>query len=177
MEKRKRRVVNVTENYVRVVFSIIQMKAAAQHFETAVASHIACGSDMGDLGHGRKQFNEIMYSAEVALDLEVAEYLVTPLKSTKLPPHFYATADKATINRVTNQAVFACGVVNGNRRAIAVSASAVYAMSNREENEGRKIEISGAHANQLADLMYDDIKKTYGFSDELSLWIMARNIL
>ena len=40
-------------------------------------------------------------------------------------------------------------------------------MSNREDNEGRKIKIFGAHANLLADLMYDDIKKTYGFSDEL----------
>ena len=57
MEKRKRCGVNVTENIVSVAFSIIQMKTAAEHFETAVVSHIACGSDMDDLGHGRKQFN------------------------------------------------------------------------------------------------------------------------
>ena len=167
MDKRKQRGVNVTENIIRVAFGIIQMKTAAQHFETSIASHIAFGSDMGDLGHGRKQFSEIMSCAEVALDEETAKYLYK-FAIYKVASSFYATADKATVNRITNQAVLVCCMVNGRRKAIAVSASEVYGVSNeKEETVGGKIEISGAHANQLADLMYGSIKKTYNLSDEL----------
>ena len=168
MIKRKHRGVSATENIVRVAFNIIQMKVAAQHFETSIACHIACGSDMGDLGHGRKQFNEVMYAAEAVLDEEISKYLVNPLKSIMLPPHFYATADKATINRITNQAVMVCCMVDGKRR-VSVSASEVYATPNNEESEseGKKVEISGAQAYQLANLMYNDVKKTYNLNTEL----------
>ncbi len=62
MDKRRKRGVEMTENLVRICLSIIEMKVAAQHFENAIACHIATGSDMGDMFHGRKQFNEIMSS-------------------------------------------------------------------------------------------------------------------
>lgn len=112
-DKRRERGIRVTENIVRVAFTIIQMKTAAQHFETSIASHVSTGSDMGDMGHGRKQFNEVMRAAEIFIDEQTKDFLMKPMLSTSLPPHFYVTADKSTINHTTNQAVMICLVVDG----------------------------------------------------------------
>ncbi len=132
MDKRKRRCITVTENIVCVAFNVIEMKTAAQHFERSIACHVATDSDMGDVGHSRKQFNSIMEAAEIYLITK--QYLLTPLVSTGLPPHFFVTGDKSTVNRVTNQAVMLGVMVNGKRQAVPVSASPVYP-NNAEANE------------------------------------------
>lgn len=48
---------------MRVALSVVKSKCAAIHYETQIAAHIATGSDMGDMGHSYKQFNEILKAA------------------------------------------------------------------------------------------------------------------
>ena len=52
LQKRQNRVMKITENLVKVA----QTKCAAQHYATNISCHISTGSDMGNIGHGRKQF-------------------------------------------------------------------------------------------------------------------------
>ena len=113
MDRRRDRAVKATENIVLVALNLIETKTAAQHYETSIACHITTGSDMGDMSHGRKQMNEIMRAAEIHVDRSIREFLLTPLPSTHLPPHFYVSCDKSTIHRVTNQAIMLCPVVQG----------------------------------------------------------------
>ena len=113
MDRRKDRAVKATENIVLVALKLIETKTAAHHYETSIACHIATGSYMGEMSHGRKQMNEIMRAAEIHVDRSIREFPLTPLPSTHLPPHFYVSCDKSTIHRVTNQAIMLCPVVQG----------------------------------------------------------------
>ena len=71
---------------MRVALSVVKSKCAAIHYETQIAAHIATGSDMGDMGHSYKQFNEILKAAEVYLDKEIEQYLLSPLKKHVTAP-------------------------------------------------------------------------------------------
>lgn len=126
--KLEKRGVNVMKNLVRVALSVVESKCAATHFETQIAAHISTGSDMGDIGHSRKQFNDILRATEIYFDKQIEEYLLTPLQNTSLalPPHFCGLADKSTVHRVTNQGVVIITMVQGIKTAIAVQAPAVY---------------------------------------------------
>ena len=103
----------VTENLVKVALNTVQTKCAAQNYETNISCHISTGSDMGNMGHGRKQFLDILRACEIWLDTKAAKFLSTPLVSTSLPPHFYVSADKSTVHRVTNQAIVVCPIIAG----------------------------------------------------------------
>ena len=77
------------------------------------------------------------------LDKQVEEYLLTPLQNTLLLPHFCALADKFTIHRVTNQAVYH-GAADQSER------------------------ITAACAPEKVETMFDTIKKVYpGLADTL----------
>ena len=82
-------------------------------------------SDVGEIGHSRKQFSAILRAAEVWCDKRVAEFLFSSLPSTKLPPHYYSTSDKSTPNIISNQAISVCPFVNNRRLTIAVSSPEV----------------------------------------------------
>ena len=149
--------VTVTQNLVSIAMTVVNDKSAAIHYETMVAAHAFTGSDVGELGHSRKQFNEILRCADVWCNREIAKFLRKPLASTRLPPHFYVTCDKATPNRLTNQAVMVCPVVNGKREAIAVSSSEVY----HEADNGVEGDVNGSTAAEWARMVYGEIKKAY----------------
>ena len=86
--------------------TILDLKfgAAAIHFETL--SLLACCSvDVGNIGYSRKNFNDILYCLEKMVNRKVDTWLNQPLPSTQLPPHIWATVDKPTQSRTTNQAV------------------------------------------------------------------------
>ena len=154
-----KRGLNVSKNLVRVALSVVESKCAAIHFETQVAAHIATGSDMGDIGHSYKQFNEILKAAEVYMDKEIEKYLLTVLPNTLLPPHFCGLADKSTIHRITNQGVIITTMLNGIKTAILVQAPAVYhAFDNDEEDSGG---VTGACAPELANTMFTTITTAY----------------
>lgn len=197
MDKRKQRCVAVTENLVRIAFNIIEMKTAAQHFEHSIACHVATGSDMGNMGHGRKQFNFIMQAAEIYLDEQTRQYLLAPLASTGLPPHIFVTADKSTVNGVTNQATLLGAMVKGKRAAIPVKVSPIYTPygaspndesrptvmddengdycyteDELEDQNTERLRITGAKADELANLIYKDVKSVYNLSEQhlASFW-------
>lgn len=157
LENTARRKDDVTENLVRVAINTLQMKAASVHFEQNISCHVATGSDMGDMSHGRKQFNEILQAAEIYVDTKIGEFLAEPLKCTGLPPHYYATADKSTIHRITNQGVLLCPFVEGKREAIVVKAPVIYS----EDPSSEVPSVSGANAIELAENMYYNITGTY----------------
>ncbi len=154
MEKRG---LSVTKNLIKVAISVLKSKSAAKHFEMHVAAHLSTGSDMGEIGHGRKQFNEILKAIEAYLDSQVENYLLTPLKNTLLPPHFCGLADKSTIHRVTNQCVAITTMVEGVKTAIAVQAPAVY---HTDENESDNV-VTGSCAPELANSMFQTIATAY----------------
>ena len=76
----------VTQNLVSIALTVVKAKSAAVHYETMVAAHAFTGSDVGELGHSRKQFNKILWCADVWCNREVSKYLSEPLPSTKLAP-------------------------------------------------------------------------------------------
>ena len=154
--------VTVTQNLVSIAMTVVKAKSAAIHYETMVAAHAFTGSDVGELGHSRKQFNEILRCAYVWCNREIAKFLRKPLASTRLPLHFYVTCDKATPNRLTNQPVMVCPVVNGKREAIAVSSSEVY----HEADNDVEGDVNGSTAAEWARIVYDEIKKAYPATDD-----------
>lgn len=145
------------KNLVRVALSVVESKCAAVHFETQIAAHIATGSDMGDICHSRKQFNDILRATEIYFDKRIEEYLLTPLRNTLLPPHFCALADKSTVHRVTNQGVVITTMIEGIKTPIAVQAPAVYHGADDDQLQG----VTGACAPELAETMFETIKKAY----------------
>lgn len=153
------------QNLVSIALMVVKTKSAALHYETLVASHAFTGSDVGELGHGRKQFSDILRAAEVWCDKQVATFLSTPLASTELPPHYYATADKSTPNRISNQAVMVCPMVEGHRKAIAVSAPEVYKTTETNVDG----DVSGANAPELAKTVYQEVKDAYPTIEESTI--------
>lgn len=156
LKKQRNYAIAVTENLVRVALNTIQTKCAAQHFETNISCHMAIGSDMGNMGHGRKQLPDILRACEIWLDAQAAKYLSTPLACTSLPPHFYVSADKATVHRMTNhQAILVCPMVAGKRQAIPVKAPCVYEFDDSDTG------ITEASADKLAENVHGTISSTF----------------
>lgn len=156
-KRRKSRSQEVTENLVSIALTVVKTKTAAVHYETMVASHHFTGADVGEFGHSRKQFSGILQSADVWVNRQTAEFLIKPLPSTRLPPHFYVTSDKSTPHRVTNQAIMLCPMIEGKREAIAVSAPEVY----HESDTGKEGDVSGGESQELARSLYSEIRKAY----------------
>lgn len=156
-KRRKSRAQEVSENLVSIALTVVKTKTAAVHYETLIASHHFTGADVGEFGHGRKQFTGILHCADVWINLQTAEFLRKPLPSTRLPPHFYVTSDKSTPHRVTNQAIMLCPMIDGKREAIAVSAPDVY----HETETGKKGDVSGGESEELAKSLYNEIHKAY----------------
>eukprot|EP00112_Aurelia_sp_Birch-Aquarium-sp1_P015932 Seg357.2 transcript_id=Seg357.2/GoldUCD/mRNA.D3Y31 product="hypothetical protein" protein_id=Seg357.2/GoldUCD/D3Y31 len=157
-KKREARGKIVTNNIVKIALSVIKSKSAAKSFEQEIAAHISTGSDLGDLGHSRNHFNEIMAAMQVWLDEQTASFLAKPLPSTNFLPHFFITADKSTPQRLSNQAIMMCPMSDGIRVAIPVDAPLVY----KPEKDGPVGKVSGANADQLAKQIIHTIQLAYG---------------
>ena len=104
-KKRETRGHKVVNNLIRIALAVLKSKSAAQHFESEIAVHVSTESDLGDLGHSRNHFNEILAAMGVWVDRQYASFLGKPLQSTGFSPHFFITGDKSTPQRITNQAV------------------------------------------------------------------------
>ena len=165
MKKRKARGEKVTENLIRIALSVLKSKSAAKHFESQIASHVATGSDLGDFGHSRNHFNEILIAMNVWVDQRTASFLAKPMPSTGFPPHFFISADKSTPQRFTNQAIMICPIADGIRVAIPVNSPEVYS----KELDAVPGTVSGANARQLAQQIVANIKQAFGSTPEFSL--------
>ncbi|XP_018026932.2 uncharacterized protein LOC108682305 [Hyalella azteca] len=147
-EKSSTRSAAVTETLCRAAIQTLKMKGAAIHFESQIAMLKACDVDVGDIGHSRKRFPEILRAATVVICNRNLKMLLEPLLSTGLPPHIYLTADKATLNRHTNQAILLVVNWNGSRIAVPVGAPAVY---HNDHSNDSDVDLVGGSAKELAD--------------------------
>lgn len=139
----------VVRNQLRTAIGIVQAKAAAVHYENRIAELHQAGADVGDFGHSRILFPQIIAVACCYVDHETQGFLTKNLPNTGLPPHYYVTADKSTNHRISNQVTMICPVVDGKRRAIPLGMKAVY-----KSSDG-----SGGKGGELANAIYEDLKE------------------
>ena len=96
---------SASSNIFRAVITDLKLGAAARHFETLISFLACCCVDVGAIGHSRNNFNDILYCLEKTVNGRINVWLNQPLPSTQLPPHIWATVDKGTPSRTTNQAI------------------------------------------------------------------------
>ena len=164
-KKRETRGHKVVNNLIRIALAVLKSKSAAQHFESEIAAHVSKGSDLGNLGHSRNHFNEILAARGVWVDKQSASFQGKPLQSTGFPPHFFITADKSTPQRITNQAVMICPIMNDERVAIPVDSLKVYS----SEGGATAGLVSGANADELANQVIYSIIKAFAGNMEFEL--------
>ena len=125
--KQNERITTTAGNIFRAAIVDLKVGAAGMQLETLISFLSCCGVDVGSIGHSRNNFNHILYCLEKAVDNRINQWLNTPLPSTLLPPHFWATVDKATPSRTTNQAILIVArEKNGVPCPIPVAAPPVY---------------------------------------------------
>jgi hypothetical protein len=95
IEKTLDREVTVIKNQLRTALGIVKSKAAALQYEECIAKLHAAGADVGDFGHSRKLFPEMLSIAGAYMKKRSTEFLSSPLPSTGMPPLFYVTGDKS----------------------------------------------------------------------------------
>ncbi|XP_018014214.1 uncharacterized protein LOC108671228 [Hyalella azteca] len=156
------RSVSVTETLCRTAIHVLKMKGAAVHFETEIAFLQSCKVDVGDIGHSRNNFPEILRAATVVICRRNLQMLLRPLLSTGLPPHIYLTADKSTLNRHTNQAILLVVNLDGKRIAVPVGAPPVYSVANTSDST---VQLVGGSAEALADSIIDTILEKTGLPE------------
>ncbi|XP_018026712.1 uncharacterized protein LOC108682107, partial [Hyalella azteca] len=141
------------------------MKGAALHYESVIALLKACRVDVGDIGHSRNNFPEILRAATVVICQRNNQMLLQPLLSTGLPPHFYITANKSTVNRHTNQAILLIVNFNGKRIAVPVGAPPVYSVDVNSVDDTSQVQLIGGSAVELADSIINTILEKTGLPD------------
>ena len=129
IEKRFDREVTVVKNQLRTALGIVKSKAAVLQYEDRIAEFHPAGADVGDSGHLRKLFPEMLSVAGAYINKKSTEFLSSPLPNTGMPPNFYVTADK-----LTNQISIVCPVIAGKQQGIPLNMSQVY--TNAEGTSG-----------------------------------------
>jgi hypothetical protein len=143
------------ETLLKCALSAVKSKAAALHFESQVAFAYSVGGQVGQCGHLQKLFSEHLKCLLAVVNQQTKEKLTTCLESTGLPPHFYMTVDKATVNKRSNQAVIICPILDGKRVPVAVAAPEVYKGKADGNIEGGTLSHSATQALEI-------VKKAYG---------------
>ena len=151
-------------NQMRTAIGVVQTKCAASHYETRIAELHQAGAEVGDFGHSRILFPQMIQVACHYVDSELRKFLCTDLPNTGLPPHFYCTADKSTNHRVTNQVTMICPVVNGIRKGIPLGMEPVY----------QTFDSAGGRGDELARGIYADLKKHAGIHGESLLLMQGK---
>ena len=125
-------------------------------YETSLAELFAAGADVGDFGHSRKLFINIIKVANCYIDTELQTFLSTPMPNTGMLPHVYITADKSTNHRVQNQITIILPVVEGKRKAVSLSLKPVYTNADG----------TGGNAIELARKIFEDLEEHTGISKD-----------
>jgi hypothetical protein len=149
-------------NQLRTAIGVVQTKCAAVHYETKIAELHQAGADIGDFGHSRMLFPQMIDVACHFIDQETKEYLLTNLPNTGLPPHYYVSADKSTNHRVSNQVTMVCPVIEGKKTAIPMGMNPVYSKSDG----------SGGKGEELAEAIFKDLKNHLGVEGESLLQML-----
>ena len=96
---------SILGNIFRGAITTLKLGSVGTHFETLLSMLNCCGTQIGNIGHSRINFNHILHFLEKSINKHANNWLVTPLPSTGLSPYFWSTVDKATPSLTTNQAV------------------------------------------------------------------------
>ena len=153
MKKSEEKLLHANIAVVSAGIEACKVKTAARSFESLIAFLSFCGVDVGNIGHGRNQFPDIINAAYHYILLKTKQYLEEPLPNTGLPPHFSTAVDKSTPHRDTNQAVVIILPVNGVRIAVPNDAPLVY----KVVDAGTHVE--GGKGSDLADQLVTALKK------------------
>lgn len=151
----KKKHYEAAETLLKSALTAVKAKSAALHYESQIAFAFSVGGQVGQCGHSRKLFSDLLKSMLAVINRETKAKLKTCLVSTGLPPHFYLTVDKATVNKRSNQAVMICPILDGKRVPIAVAAPEVYTSKGDGNVEGGTLSES---ANQALEVL----RNTYG---------------
>ena len=143
------------ESLLKSALTAVKAKSASMHYESLVAFAFSVGGQVGQCGHSRKLFHDLLKCLLAVVNERTKAQLSKSLPSTGLPPHFYLTVDKATVNKRSNQAVLICPMLEGKRVAIAVAATEVYSSSSDVTVQGGKLDDSASQA-------LDILTKAYG---------------
>ena len=84
----------VMSNQLHAALTVVKTKTASLHYENMIGLLSSCGSEVGNLGHGKKQMKAMV---------------------TGIPPHFSTTSDKSTPAHISNHAVMIMVTVNGKK--------------------------------------------------------------
>jgi hypothetical protein len=117
---------SAVKNQLRAAIGVVRSKSAARCYEERIANLHLAGADVGDYGHSRNLFNDMIRVVNSFIDKRTQKFLQDPLPSTGIAPHFYITADKSTNHHITNQVTKGCLVVNGKRQVIPLGMTDVY---------------------------------------------------
>lgn len=76
-------------NLFRAAIADLKLGAAAKHLETLLSLLACCSVDIGKMGHGRNNFNDIIYCLEKVIDGKIKSCLPLCLvEESNLPFHF-----------------------------------------------------------------------------------------
>ena len=89
----EKRSLTAAKNVFRSVIVDLKLGAAGQHVETLTSFLALCSVNVGSIGHGRKNFKDIFYCLEDTANGKITKWLSSPLPSTTIPPHYWATVD------------------------------------------------------------------------------------
>jgi hypothetical protein len=145
----RKRKCTVVKNQLRAAIGVVKSKSAARCYEERIAELHLAGADVGDYGHSRNLFNDMIRVVNYFIDKRTQKFLQDPLPNTGILPHFYITADKSTNHRITNQVTMVCPVVNGKRQAIPLGMTDVY-----QDATGQ-----GGKGEELAAKLYEDLNR------------------
>ena len=125
--KKESRQKQITKDIFRIEITDITFGTASKHFETLLSLPARCDTDIGNIGHSRKNMDSIIYCIEKVINRKTAEWLSAPLPSTHLPLHYWATVNKGTPFRISNQAaLIVARDQNGTPSPIPVAAPEIY---------------------------------------------------
>ena len=153
-ERLKRKYYEAAENLLKSALTAVKSKSAALHFENLVAFAYSVGGQVGQCGHSRKLFGDYLKCLLAVINKEVKKKLTACLPATNLPPHYYMTVDKATVNKRLNQAVIICPILEGKRVPIAVGAPEVYKAQDDGSVRGGTLSDAGNQAIRLVERKY-----------------------
>ena len=152
----RKRELRVVQNQIQTAIGVVKTKSAGRSYEERIAELYVAGADVGDYGHSRNLFNDMIKVATAFIDKKTQAFLSEPLPNTGVRPHFYVTADKSTNHKIVNQASMICVVVNGKRKAIPLGVRRVY-----EDASG-----SGGKGAELAEKLYQDLSEHVKVSEK-----------
>ena len=164
-DKRNKTILNVVCAQLKAALTVVKIKSANLHSEDLIGLLYSSGANVGNLGHGRNQVNEMTKAFQEYLLQKLNRLLTEPLPSTGFPPHFSTASDKSTPIRVTNHAIMVVVMVNGKKVAVPVEAPAVY--------DFKDSDLVGGTACHLAEQVLTSLKDKVKVKQESLSYLMS----